>query len=313
VLETPADSYNPIVLHGPSGTGKSHLADGVFRQWQTRRRRRGAISVTARDFVCELREAVETKTTDQFRTPYRRAPLLVFEDLDELDGKQAAQQELLSILDELMKRGSWVLVTARTNPRTMPRLHCRLQARLLGGLVIPLAEPDRQARIALLRHFAQLRKQKLPEVVIEALADGLAVTAPRLWGAVRQLETLAHLSGRSIDLELVGEYITDRGSSPPAAVAEIARLTARQFGVPVGELRGPSRRRAVTTARSVAMYLARKHTQNSLDRIGAYFGGRDRTTVAHGCSKTLDRMRSESAVRQAVSELEKQLETMGTR
>ncbi len=307
LLEESNCTYNPLVLYGPSGSGKTHLSSGLFRAWKSLHPRRPATLITATDFAREYRDAVETKTEDQFHVPYVRVRLLVLENLDELNGGPSVQHVLGVVLDRLFASHAWVVVTSRTSPARLNGLHEALKARLTSGLALHLALPSVETRLAILERVARLRRLAVEDCVLETLAEGLALSVPELVGALVQLEGEARLQGTTITLAATQALLEERRERRCPTLSRIAKATAKQFGTSVADLRSPSRRRAVVTPRNVAMYLARNLMETSLDQIGAYFGNRDHTTVAHGCQKVEERLEFDPAVREAVAELQAKL------
>ena len=308
VLEEPASTYySPLVFYGSSGSGKTHLSSGLFRAWKSFHPRRPALLVTATDFAREYREAVETKTEDQFQVPYARAQLLVLEDVDEMNGRLSAQQALAVLLDRLFSRQAWIVVTSRSAPARLSGLHEALQARLAPGLAVHLALPSVETRLAILDRVARLRDLAVDDCVLEALAEGLTLPVPELVGTLVQLEGEARLQAGPITLAAAQRLLAERRDTRRPSVSQIAKATAKHFGVSVADLRGPSRQRATVAARNVAMYLARNLTETSLDRIGVYFGKRDHATVSHGCRRVEERLQAELDVRDAVAELQTKL------
>ncbi len=312
VINEPDTSYNPLVLYGPSGTGKSHVARGLANAWKARNRRRRVVCSTATDFAQELADAIESQAVDDFRTKYRGASLLVFEDLGQLtagkSGKLSAQEELIHTLDALLAEDRWVVVTASAAPAELPGLLPGLQSRLTAGLAIPLAPPGPAARRAILEQLAAVKNVDLPEPVAQLLAEGLAGTAPELAGALLQLAAPAGFDGEPIDLESAKEYLSDRnGNGKQPTMHEIALATARHFKLRLSELRSSLRRRALVTARGVAVYLARNTGGKSLQEIGRYFGGRDHSTVLHSCRKIEELSASDPAIHEALVRLRKEL------
>jgi chromosomal replication initiator protein len=334
VIEQPPNGYNPLVLYGPSGTGKSHLAHGLAAAWKDRLRRpdtasdndnvlptlrvrkpphaereeynthQRVVCTTAVDFARELAEAIETQGVEEFRAKHRGAALLVVEDLGMLAtrkaGKLSAQEEFIHTLDALLAEDRWVIVTASAPPAELPDILPALQSRLLSGLTVPLAPPGPAARRAILRQLALLHKIYMPEPVSRLLAEGLSGTVPELAGSLLQLEMPARLRCARIEMDAAKQYLAERDRSRRPTLHEIALRTARHFSLRLADLRSPVRRRALVTARGVAVYLARRLTDESLDEIGAYFGGRDHTTVMHSCRRTEELMENDSAIRQAV-------------
>ena len=303
ILEQTTANFNPLVLCGPSGSGKSHLAFGILGEWKTRRSHEATLSITAADFAREFHEATETKTLAEFRTPFRDVSLLVVEDLHNLVKKPAAQQELLLTIDALPANGCQVILTSRVIPDDLTGFPPRLKARLVGGLVLSLATPGVEARTVIIRRLAKLRRMQLSESALTCLAEGLAAPVPIILGALVRLQASHNSSERALDSASVLEYLSQHHPGREPAIHDIALLTAEHFSLKLSELRSASRRRTIATPRSVAMYLARKLTDNSLEQVGRYFGGRDHTTVSYGCRQTEKRLRTEPAVRQAVLQL----------
>ena len=303
ILEQTTANFNPLVFCGPSGNGKSHLALGILGAWKTRRPSAATLSITATDFAREFHEAVETKMVAEFRTPFRDVSLLVVEDLHNLTKKPAAQQELLLTIDVLLAHGNQVVLTSRTTPDNLTGFPPRLKARLVGGLVLSLAKPGVEARAVIIRSLAKLRTMQLSEDVVTCLAEGLDAPVPIILGALVRLQAAQDLAERQIDTASVHDYLDKHHPGRELSIHNIALLTAEHFSLTLSELRSASRRRTVATPRSVAMYLARQLTGNSLEQIGRYFGGRDHTTVSYGCRQTEGRLKTEPAVRQAVQRL----------
>ena len=311
LIEQPDTGYNPLVLYGPSGTGKSHLAQGLATVWKAQNRRDRVVSTTAVDFARELADAIESQAVEEFRAKHRTANLLVVEDLGQLatgkSGKLSAQEEFIHTLDALSVADGWVVVTASAAPAELPGLLPALQSRLAAGLTIPLAPPGTAARMAVLEQLAALRKVQLPEPVARVLADGLAGTVPELAGALIHLAMGEPLGGEPIDLPSVRRYLSQRNRQPQPSLHEIALATARHFSLRLADLRSPVRRRVLVTARGVAVYLARHFAGASLQEIGRYFGGRDHTTIMHSCRKMEEIVEADPTIHAAIEKLRKEL------
>jgi chromosomal replication initiator protein len=311
VVEGPPNGYNPLVFYGPSGTGKSHLAHGLAAAWKARDRRQRVVCTTAVDFARELADAIETQAVDEFRTKHRGAAFLVVEDLGMLatrkSGKLSAQEELIHTLDALVAEEHWLIVTSSVSPAALPGILPALQSRLTAGLLVPLSPPGIEARLAILEQLAAIRDIPLPEPVARVLAEGLAITAPELAGSLVQLAAPAKFQDDPFDVEAARRYVAKRTGRQRPNLHEIALATARHFSLRLADLRSPVRRRALVVARGVAVYLARQLTEESLERIGDYFGGRDHSTVMHSCRKTEVLIGCDPVVREAVERLKNSL------
>ena len=291
----------PWSFSGPSGVGKTHLALAVVAHWKAQPDHPPVKYAVAIDYARELAEAIETKTLDEFGVAYRRASLLVLEDLQHLAGKQAAQRELLQIFDSLADDEARVLVTASRSPGMLDDMLPGLQSRLQAGLAVPVALPGPTARAILLRRLARARGIELSEPLTEFLAENISGAVPALDAALIELQM-----GGSVNIEAARRWLADRHREDPS-LREIALATARYFSLRLGDLRSAARRRTLVIARGVAMYLCRSLTRLSLEQIGGYFGGRDHTTVSHGCRRTEDLLKTEPAIREAVVQLQSRL------
>lgn len=308
---------SPLVLHGVPGTGKSHLVRTLADEWRRRWPTRPVLCATAAEFAQQYAEAVERRLVGRWRAVYRAADLLVLEDIGHLAAKAPAQIELLHTLDALDDRGTTVAITSRVSPRTLNALMPGLRSRLLAGLVVRLVPPEVDSRRAIVGRLAEARGLKLADSVVRLLADSLAVTAPELAGALANLELLHAQSNQSvrrgemsrardsarIDEPLVRAWLKGRTERRAPSLQGIAARTARYFTLRVADLKSTSRRRGAVVARDVAMYLARQLTGKSLKQIGDFFGGRDHTTVLHGCRKTERLMGTDPETLNAVVEL----------
>ena len=299
--------FNPLVLYGPSGTGKSHLARGIAVTWKANFPQNRIAFTTAVDFAREMSEAFDAQSVEDFRRKYRDARLAVFEDIAELATRPAAQEELICTLDAIIQRGGQIVATAPAAPQEIAGLASALQSRLAAGLCLPLAPPGPDTRRAILERWTSLREFQMADSILKLLAEGLAGTVPELLGAMLQLEVPAREEGRTVDARHVREYLARRDAAVRPKMRDIAVLTARHFSLRLSDLRGASRRRPVVVARDVAIYLCRQLTRETLSRIGEYFGGRDHTTVLHACRKTEEQIDTDPAIQQALDQLQRSL------
>lgn len=316
--------YNPLVFFGPTGCGKSLLVEELATVWrelhgkQQVSKRHGSKQPGAGRVVCkpavqfaqDFNSAVETQDVEQFRKEHRRAGLLIIEDITHLAGKEASQRELRGTIDAIVRNRRRLVVTASLAPGQWPSIMADLQTRLLAGLTVPLALPGRESREIILARLAAERQIELPAAVAGLLASAIDGAAANLSGALNQL-IVRNEDSRKISLEEARNYLSRRQGPRQPELREIAMATARSFSLKVVELRSRSRARAVVTARGVAMYVARQLTHNSLQQIGHYFGGRDHTTVLHGCRRTEVLLNTEPAVQQAVEQVQNKLRAAG--
>jgi chromosomal replication initiator protein len=305
LLHESPSPYNPLVLWGTPGTGKSHIARGIVHHWRSQNRH--VVYTSGADFARALADAVEGKSTAVWSGQQRDTSLFVLEEVAQLAGKRAALVELLHTIDAVQGRQGQVVLTSRLAPDRLPSMPAALAARLVGGLVLQLLPPSAAVRLALVERFAEARGVALPPAAAQSLAEGLAGTAPELFGALAELSLQCTVDGDPITPERVRAFLADRRGVLRPTVRSIATLSAKYFNLKLGELTSPTRRRAVVQARNVAIYLARQLSGKSLEQLGDYFGGRDHTTILHGYRTIEARTRTDPTVRQALSELRKMI------
>lgn len=299
-------NHGPLVLYGPVGSGKSHLAIGVALEFRRRYPGEPVAVTTAAEFSQSLSDAKASHTLAEFRRRHRNVSLLVVDDLGEMAGSPSGQVELIHTIDALLRRQARLLLTSAVAPVELPGLLPMLRSRLAAGLAVPLALPEEPARRAILQSLAKERGASLPKPVLRLLAEGLRGSARDLQGTLLSLEASSRGSG-GISLELAERHVAARSVRRSADLRRIAVQTARCFALKVADLKSASRRKGVVLARGVAMYLARQMTPLSLEQIGAFFGGRDHSTVLHGCRKTEELLNSDRVVLQAVLELRRKM------
>ncbi len=290
-----------LVLHGPSGTGKTHLVEALLAQWSARLPELSVVALSGSDYAEQYADAVENDRITEFQSRVRAADLFVLEDAGKLATKSPAQWELLHTLDALEQRGAYVVLTLDAAPQTYDTLLPGLIGRFSAGFVFPLAAPSQSTRRALLAAFAAERGLSIDPKAVDLLAADRETTVRELRGTLASLEAEALDQARreaaktlfplrpgetpAIDLAVVRRFLANRGGGEGPTLKQIVEQTARHFGLRAADLKSGSRRRSVVTARDTAVFLARRLTKKSLQEIGEYFGGRDHTTILHSCRK----------------------------
>ena len=301
--------YNPLVLHGPTGTGKSFLALGLAERWRETYPKHRVVVTCGADFARSYANAVDTDNLATFRKKSRSANLFVLDDVHLMQTKRAAQGELSRLIDALLDAGTVVLITGSKPPSGDDGLQPGLRSRLAGGLPVPLTAPGAPARRLLVRRLAEIHEVNLSHAAIELLAGGSSQdelqqwTVPRLNHAVMQLAHATELEKSVVGAEQVRCFLEDQASEQQPTLRLITAKVGKYFSLTGRELRGPSRRRNVVRARGVAMLLARNLTGQSLESVGRYFGNRDHTTALHACRKTEALQHTDPAISRAMEEL----------
>jgi chromosomal replication initiator protein len=282
VVEAPGQGPNPLVLHGPVGTGKSHLLEGIYVGLRKAHPDWRVSYVTAEDFTNRFVQSMRFGKLTAFRKQYRDADALLLDDLHFLAGKKATQEEFLHTFDSLQRDGKQLVVSCDCHPKLSDDLAPELTDRLLGGAIWGLTPPDVDTRLDLLRAKSfRPNEPPIPEPVLLLMAERLRGNVRELEGALHSLRHYARVAGRPVDLPLAREALADllrhavrvvRPADIDAAVCKVLRLDP-------GALQAKARTWAVSHPRMLAMFLARKHTAASYTEVGEYFGGRNHSTA----------------------------------
>lgn len=282
VIEMPGEGGNPLVLHGPVGTGKTHLLEGVYAGLRRGRPDWRVLFVTAEDFTNRFVQAMRLAKLAGFRKHFRECDALLVDDLHFLATKKATQEEFLHTFDALQADGKQVVVTCDCHPRLADDFAPELADRLLGGAVWGVAPPDGDTRLDILKAKSGRTPDALiAEEVLRYLAGQLRGNVRELEGALHSLRHYARVTGRPVNVALAREALGDllRHAVRVVQLADVDAAVCRALRLPSGALQSKQRVWAVSHPRMLAMFLARKHTSAAYSEIGHYFGGRNHSTA----------------------------------
>jgi chromosomal replication initiator protein len=312
VAELPGQAYNPLFICGPPGVGKTHLMHSIAGLLADHNPGLVLRCATGESFTNDFRLALGGGQMDGFKDRFRRADVLLIDDVQFLERKAKTEEEFFHTFNALHEAGAQIVLTSDRPPRDLQALEDRLRERFEAGLVADIQPPDYNTRLTILRKRAAQDGIELDdERVLETLARRVSVNVRALEGALIRTVAYSSLTGRALSNELAEEVLaglypqTDRRA---CSVTDIQELACRHFGLTSEELLSSSRTARIAWPRQVAMYLARELTEESLPGIGRHFGGRDHTTVLHAWRRTAAKLASDSSSRQAVDNLRQSLE-----
>jgi chromosomal replication initiator protein len=306
VAEAPGKAYNPLLVYGDSGLGKTHLLHAIGHYVRSLYRGAKVRYVSSEEFTNEFINAIKDKRPETFQRRYREVDVLLIDDIQFLEGKTQTQEEFFHTFNALHNANKQIVLTSDRAPKRLDQLEDRLRSRFEWGLITDVQPPDLETRIAILRKKAAIERMTAPPEVLEFIASKIQTNIRELEGALIRVTAFASLNRQEVDLtlaEIVLKDLIPEGGEPEITAAAIIAQTAAYFGVSIEDLTGPSRGRHLVQGRQIAMYLCRELTDLSLPKIGAQFGNRDHTTVMYADRKINQLLAERRSVFNQVSEL----------
>lgn len=306
VAERPGAAYNPLFLYGGSGLGKTHLLQAIGQFVQASGKR--ALYVTSEIFTNELIAAIRTQSTEQFRAKYRTSDVLLLDDVHFLAGKEQTQEEFFHTFNALHSSNRQIVMTSDRPPQAIPTLEERLRSRFGWGMIADVQPPNLETRIAILQTKAISLGQPVPDDVLVLIAQRAHRNIRDMEGALTKVLAHAELLKRPLNAALVEDalaYLTPTQNK--LSLEAILEVAASYFGASISELTGRGRSARIALQRQIVMYVMREETSASLPQVGQALGGRDHTTIMHGCEKVANDLDSDAELSRAVSELRSRL------
>ncbi len=296
VAENPAESYNPLFLYGGVGLGKTHLLHAIGHQALAQGR--SVLYVTSETFTNEMINAIRNQSTESFRNKYRNNNVLLIDDIQFIAGKESTQEEFFHTFNALHAVNSQIVLSSDRPPKAIPTLEERLRSRFEWGLLADIQPPDLEMRIAILRAKAESLGEAVPAAVLDYTAHKVQSNIRELEGALNRILAYARMMNQPLNeataIQALQDVLVEAQPIPPSQVIE---AVCRFYGVRSDDLQSRRRNREIVVPRQMAMYLLREETGLSLSEIGQELGGRDHTTVLHGCDKVSSQIEEDEQLR----------------
>ena len=286
--------FNPLFIHGPTGQGKTHLLQAIGHGYTARKPEARALAMSAERFMVDFVNAMRAKDTLAFKARLRSVDILLIDDFQFIAGKETTQEEFLYTIDELMRGGRRLIISADRSPHELDGVEGRILSRLTQGLVVDIKPADFSLRKAIIASkAATMPGATVPPPVLDLLASRIASSVRELEGGLNRLVAYAALNNKPIDEAFAENVLADmfRASRRRITIDEIQKRVADHFKIRQTEMVSARRAREVARPRQIAMYLAKQLTPRSLPEIGRRFGGRDHTTVIHAV-KQIEKLRA---------------------
>ena len=298
VVENPAGSYNPLFLYGGVGLGKTHLMHAVGNQILKNNPASRIVYLHSERFVTHMIKALQHNKMDDFKQFYRTLDVLLIDDIQFFAGKERSQEEFFHTFNALLEGGRQIILTCDRYPKEIDGLEERLKSRFGWGLPVCIEPPELETRVAILHKKAEEFGIALPNEVAFFIAKRIRSNIRELEGSLRRVMATANFTGKPITLEFAKETLRDLIALHDRLITieNIQKTVAEYFKIRISDLHSNSRSRSITRPRQVAMALSKELTNHSLPEIGSAFGGRDHTTVLHGCRKIAELRQSDSKI-----------------
>ncbi|MEX0282348.1 MAG: chromosomal replication initiator protein DnaA [Arenibacterium sp.] len=308
-------TFNPLVLYGGVGLGKTHLMHAIAWELRARQPELNVLYLSAEQFMYRFIQALREKKMMDFKRMFRSVDVLMVDDVQFIAGKDSTQEEFFHTFNALVDQNKQIIISADRAPGEIKDLEDRVKSRLQCGLVVDLHPTDYELRLGILQSKLAGHRKTYPGLeiadgVLEFLAHRISTNVRVLEGALTRLFAFASLVGREIDMDLTQDCLADvlRASERKITVEEIQRRVSEYYNIRMSDIIGPKRLRSYARPRQVAMYLCKQLTSRSLPEIGRRFGGRDHTTVMHGVRRIEELKLSDGQIAEDVEMLRRQLE-----
>jgi len=287
VAQDPGKVYNPLLLYGGTGLGKTHLLHAVGHALVDQDPQRNVVYLHSEKFVSEMIQALRRASIDDFKARYRSVDALLIDDIQFFAGKDRSQEEFFHTFNALLESRQQIILTCDRYPKEVEGIEARLRSRFGWGLSVPIEPPDFETRVAILMKKAAESGLELDEPVAMLIARRMRSNVRDLEGALNSLLANARFTGRTIDEDYTREVLRDvlAVHDRQITLENIQKVVARYYQLRVADLLSKRRTRNIARPRQMAMFLSKSLTQHSLPEIGDAFGGRDHTTVLHACRK----------------------------
>jgi len=305
VAESPGKAYNPLLIYGKVGLGKTHLIQAITHKIRQLHPELHHYYISSEQFTNELIDAIRHRSNTQFRKKYREIDVLLIDDIHFIAGKESTQEEFFHTFNALHDNRKQIIITSDRPPREIANLEERLSSRFAWGLITDIQPPDFETRVAILKKKMENEPIEVPNDVVYFIAEQVKTNIRELEGALIRVAAYSLIEEKPMSLEMAKIVLRDmvKEVTRKISVDKIQKTVADFYKISLAELRAKRRNKNIVLPRQVAMYLSRELTGMSLPEIGNAFGGKDHTTVLHSCKKIEQDLVNDDSMQNIVQQL----------
>ena len=312
VAEAPGDIYNPLFIYGGSGLSKTHLMQAIGVQIIRNNPSTKVLYVSTEMFTNELITAINDNKTRSFRNKYRKVDVLLIDDIQFLEGKEATQEEFFHTFEALYQNNKQIVITSDCPPVSLKGLDERLRTRFSWNMIADIQPPDYETRVAILKNMAKKSEIEITDDVYDVLcliADQVKDNIRELEGAYNRVIGLSQLLNEKITVDNARSILKDIIKDNEQAIApeRIRSTVASHYKIKIADMDSPKRNAEITLPRQIAMYLCRETTELSLPKIGKLFGNRHYSTVIHAVEKIEEELKYDEELRENIETIKAKL------
>ena len=308
VAEAPGQTtFNPLIIHGGTGLGKTHLLQAIGHFAQTEGTADHVAYLTSEEFSTQyIDHVVHKKDSTSFYKRFNSIDLLLIDDIQFFSGKPGTQKEFCRVFNKLLMESKQIILSSDRPPDKIPDMMEHVLSRFMGGLTADIQPPNLETRIAIIRQKAEIDGVSLPDEVVQYIAGNITSSVRELEGTLIKLIASSTFTGKDITIEVAKELCGDVISRKHERISikRIQQKVADAFGISPNQLTAHTRKRDVSFPRAIAMYLCKKLTSQSLRTLGLEFGGRDYSTVIHSCKRIDGELETDMELRRKIEAIE---------
>ncbi|MDY6038531.1 MAG: chromosomal replication initiator protein DnaA [Eubacterium sp.] len=312
VAKTPSNAYNPLFIYGKSGLGKTHLMNAIGIYLLENNENMRILYVSSETFTNDFIKALQEGKAFEFKAKYRKADVLLVDDIQFLEGKEGIQEEFFHTFNALHEDNKQIILSGDRPPNKLVKLDERLRSRFGWNIIAEIAPPDYETRIAILRKKAEILNVEVDsdvEQVISIISEKIKDNIRELEGAFTRIHAFSQMYKVNIDMTLAKRYLKDIISIGGSVTPEKIKSTiSKHYKIKISDLESDSRKSTFAYPRQIAMYLCRTSTDYSLPRIGKIFGGKHYSTVKHACDKIEDELKHNKELKEEISKIKEELD-----